>query len=242
MKKYLYIAMILFCIISGSIFAQSGKTVNFDGITYQVVTKPVDFIAAFQNQKPAAITYKINDYLPIGQEIMKEAERLKIDVTQVYDPTTLVRADTMQLIPRMEVLRLVMPETKIIGPNSGNQVTSNIDVYMFNKVRPVSNISRQQSADNLLAYFKYVASKWWPTLNAQQRNDRICDSCYEGIKYGDGYIYGYIAGNVIRTWRLWCDDCMNERIQNYRDHGHGKNGFFEAEDVRRANEYAAGGR
>jgi len=233
------------CIGIFSAFAQSNRIVNFDGITYQVVTNPDDFVASFINQRPAAIIYRINDYLQIGQAIMREAENLNIDVTQVYDPTTLVRADTMQLIPRAEVFRHIMPDTTIVGPNSGTQVTSNIEVYMFNKVRPVSNISRQQSAANLLIYFKYVAEEWWLTLSAQQRNDRICDSCYKGIRYGGGYIYGYIAGNVIRSWRLWCDDCMDERVQNYKDHGlwkSGGNGFFEAEDVRRANEFASGRR
>ena len=157
MKRFLCITMILICIVSVSVFAQSGRTINFDGITYQVVTRPADLIIAFQNQRPAAIIYRINDYMQIGQEIMREAERLNIDVTQVYDPTTLVRADTMQLISRTALLRYIMPEATIIGPDSENQISSNFEVYMFNKARPVSNISRQQSADNLLVYFKYVA-------------------------------------------------------------------------------------
>ena len=226
-------------IISGSVFAQSGRTVTFDGVTYQVVTRPADFITAFKNQNPAAIIFRFSNYLQIGREIISEAERQNIDVTQVYDPSTLVKANNMQLIARAEVLRLIMPGATVIAPDSGNTVNANDEVYMFNKVRPVSNISRQQSADNLLIYFKYLARVWWTTINAQQRNDRICDSCYKGISYGNGYIYGYVAGNVIRTWRLWCNDCMNERIQKYREHGHEENGFFEAEDVRRANDYAA---
>jgi len=238
MKKIIIIIIFLLIFCITNVFAQSGKTITFDGINYQVVTSARDFVNAFQNQRPAAIIYRINDYLQTGQDIMKVAESLNIDVTQVYDPTTLVSADSMQLIPRMELFRFIMPDATIIGPNSGNPITSNIEVYMFNKARPVSNVTRQQSAENLLIYFKYVAKEWWPTLNAQQRNDRMCDSCYKGIRYGDGYIYGYIAGNVIRTWRLWCDDCMNERVQKYRDHGHGENGFFETEDVRRANDYA----
>jgi len=242
MKNFVCITIILICIISGTVFGQSGRTINFDNITYQVVTRPVDFITSFQNQIPAAIIYRINDYMQVGQEIMREAERLNVDVTQVYDPTTLVRADNMQLISRSEIFRLIMPDSTIVAPPPVNPVTSNIEVYMFNKARPISNVSRQQSADNLLVYFKYVAREWWLTLNAQQRNDRICESCYDGIIFGDGYIYGYIAGNVIRTWRLWCDTCMNERVQRYRDHGHGENGFFETEDVRRANDFVAGRR
>lgn len=193
MKRFLFITMILIGIASGSVFAQSGRTINFDGITYQVVTRPADLIIAFQKQRPAAIIYRINDYMQIGQDIMREAERLNIDVTQVYDPTTLVRADTMQLISRTALLRYIMPEATIVGPDSENQISSNFEVYMFNKARPISNISRQQSADNLLVYFKYLAREWWPTLNAQQRNNRICDSCNEGIRYGDGYIYMVIS-------------------------------------------------
>ena len=239
MKRFVCITMLFICIVSGSIFAKSSKTITFDGVTYQVVTKPTDFLLAFKNNNPAAIIYRINDYLQIGTEIMNEAERLNIDVTQAYDPSTLVRADTMQLIPRAEVFRIIMPEATIIAPNSGNTITSNIEVYMFNKARPFSDKSRRESADNLLAYFKYVAKEWWTTLNAQQRNDRICDSCYKGISYGDGYLYGYIAGNVIRSWRLWCDDCMKERVQKYYDNGlSAEGGYFESEDVRRANDYA----
>ena len=124
MKKFSGIILVLILIVSGSLFAQSSRSINFDGITYQVVTRPLDFITAFQNQNPAAILYRINDYLQIGQQIMGEAERLGLDVTQVYDPTTLVRADTMQLIPRVEVIRLIMPEATIIGPGSVNPVTS----------------------------------------------------------------------------------------------------------------------
>ena len=240
MKKIIRLTMILICITSSFAFTQSDRTINFDGINYQIVTSERDFVNAFLYQRPAAIIYRINDYMQIGREIMSEAERLNIDVTQVYDHTTLVRADNMQLIPRIEIIRFIMPEFTIIGPDSGNPITSNFDVYMFNKVRPVSNIPRHQSADNLLVYFRYLARQWWPTLNAQQQNNRVCDSCSIGISYGEGYIYGYIAGNVIRTWRLWCDNCMNERVQSYRDHGHEENGFFDSEDVRRANDYAAG--
>ena len=240
MKKFLCFTIILMCIISGFACAQNNRTITFDGVTYQVVTKPTDFIQAFINQKSAAIIYKINDYLEVGREIMGEAERLGLDVTQVYDPTTLVRAQNMQLIPRAEIFRLMMPDATIISPNSGNTVNSNIEVYMFNKVRAVSTISRTESANNLLVYYKYVAREWWQTLDAQERNNRICDSCYHGIAYGDGYIYGYIAGDVIRSWRLWCDNCMKTRVQGYSDNGlyTEEGGFFESEDVRRANDYA----
>jgi len=239
MKRFFCTAMMLICIVIGSVFAQSVKTINFDGVTYQVVTKPAEFILAFKNNNPAAIIYKTNDYLQIGREIMNEAERLNIDVTKVYDPTTLVRADNLQLISRSEVLRLIMPEASIYAPTPVNPINSNIEVYMFNKARPSSSVSRNESANNLLAYFKYVAREWWTTLNVQQRHNRMCDSCYNGISYGDGYLYGYIAGNVIRSWRLWCDNCMKERIQAYINNGISEEGgYFEAEDVRRANDYA----
>jgi hypothetical protein len=162
--------------------------------------------------------------------IRNEGERLNIDISQAFAPHIVVRAANLQIYTTVEVFSLLQ----------GGTVSPNVDAYVFNKARPSSGeTSRTESANNLKAYFKYLSGLWWPLLNASERNSKNCDSCRKGIPYGNGYIYGFYDNVTLRAWQLWCDDCMEGYLERYRTNGLAvEGGFFEAEDVRRANEYA----
>jgi len=228
MKKiFLIIGLLVFNILS--VFAQN-KTVNWDGTTYQVVTQVRDFLVAYRDSKPAALLFKINDYQKTMFSIRDESAKLGIDMTKAFDPTIIVKASNLELYSITEAFTLLQ----------GGSVTPNVDAYVFNKAKAASgNVSRAESANNLKAYFKYLAGLWWPRLNESQRNSRMCDSCFKSISYGNGFAYGYYSSGNLSVWRLWCDDCMEERLEDYRKNGlTNEGGFFEASDVNRANEYA----
>jgi len=229
-KTILIIVLIVFCALSAT--AQN-KTVTWDGTTYQVVTQARDFLLAYKDSKPAALLFKINDYQKTMFSIRDESARLDIDMTQAFDPTVIVKASNLELYTIMEAFTLVQ----------GGNVTPNVDAYVFNKVKQASgNVSRAESANNLKVYFKYLAGLWWPRLNESQKNSRMCDSCYKSISYGNGFAYGYYSNGNLSVWRLWCDDCMEKRLEDYRKDGlvnlANGSGFFDAADVYRANEYA----
>ena len=150
MKRVFSLTMMLICIISGSVFAQSGRTVTFDGFTYQVVTRPADFITAFKNQNPAAIIYKQSDYNQTCRDITSEAARQNIDVKQVYDPNIQLRAHNMQVIdtrPNKTSIIMFLPsiplpseslretENNVIAKTENN-VIANDELYMFNELKP----------------------------------------------------------------------------------------------------------
>ena len=230
MKWFSCLVMVFICVNVTPIFAQSGKTVIYDGINYQVVSTARDFLLAYRDSKPAALIFKINDYQKTMSNINTEGQKLNIDITKAFSPATIARASNLELYSMMEAFTVLQ----------GGTLSPNVDAYVFNNVRPSSgNISRLETVNNLRNYFKYLAGLWWPKLTQEQRNSRICDSCYKNISYGNGYAYGFYASGNLSVWRLWCDDCMEERLNDYKENGNiNEGGFFDPIDIHRANEYA----
>jgi hypothetical protein len=230
MKKIVNLVLLFMIIGIFSAFAQSGRTVTYDGITYQVVTTARDFLLAYRDSKPAALIFKINDYQRTMSSINTEGQRLNIDITQAFSPSTIARASNLELYSMMEAFTVLQ----------GGTLSPNVDAYVFNSVRPSSgNTSRLETVNNLRNYYKYLAGLWWPRLTADQRNSRMCDSCYKSISYGDGYAYGFYASGNLAVYRLWCNTCMEERLNDYRENGNiNEGGFFDPIDISRANAYA----
>jgi len=236
MKKLVLFA-IIGAVLTATVFSQN-KTVKWDGTTYQIVTQAKDFLIAYRDSKPAALLFKINDYQKTMFSIRDEAAKLNIDMTQVFSPSVIVRASTLELYSMLDAFSLIQ----------GGTVTPNVDAYVFTKVKQVSgNVSRTETANNLKAYFKYLADLWWPLRNRYDTESsysgtpgaRICDSCYKDVLYGTGYIYGYYANGNLSAYRLWCNNCMEENLDKYRKNGlSNEGGYFEESDVRRANDYA----
>jgi hypothetical protein len=225
--------------VIGDLFAQNSDTVNYDGVRYKVVTRPRDFLLSYRNSEPAAIRFKINDYQKTVFAIRDEGTALNIDITKAFSPSIIVKARTLELYSIAEALTVLQ----------GGRLNPNEDAYLFNSVRPdAKSFSRDESAKNLKAYFRYLANLWWPNRNPRDTTSshsetpgaRICDSCYNDVLYSDGYIYGYYASGNLVAYRLWCEKCINERLGRYKENGlTSEGGYFESEDVRRANDYAA---
>lgn len=236
MSKF-FIFVLCLSMFGVSISAQSGRTVNYDGINYQIVTTARDFLIAYRDSKPAALLFKINDYHTTVNNIMNEGERLNISYSQAFSPTTVARANNLQVYSMGEIFTVMQ----------GGQLNPNNDAYLFNNARPVStSVSRDSSARNLKTYFRYLAGLWWPQRNPRDTDSshsgtpgaRICDSCSNDILFGEGFIYGYYANRNLVAYRLWCENCIDELIESYRKNGLTREGgFFEEEDVSRANDY-----
>jgi hypothetical protein len=212
--------------------------VNYDGVRYKIVTRPRDFLLSYRNSESAAIRFKINDYQKIVFAIRDEGNALSIDITKAFSPSTIVKARTLEPYSMEEIFTVFQ----------GGSLNPNEDAYLFNSVRPSSeNVSRIESVNNLKAYFRHLAELWWPNLNpydttsshSETPGARICDWCSNDVLYGDGYIYGYYASGNLVAYRLWCEKCMDQRLETYREDGlTSEGGYFESEDVRRANDYA----
>lgn len=69
----------------------------------------------------------------------------------------------------------------------------------------------QSDLQLLRIYFKHLASLWWP---GNKTGGKMCDSCMTSIANGDGYIYGIIDNNVLKSYMLYCEVCINNRLDD----------------------------
>jgi hypothetical protein len=203
MKNRFFILMMFF---GGSIvFAQTG-TINLGSGSYSIVTTPEAFVSAYKNKTLAVISLKAKDYSIVSGEIMNLCSRQNIDVTKVFDPTFVINAQTKQEYGMREVMNLL----------NGNVSSSNDNIYILTLENRETNgnLSIETEAQNIRAYFKYIARMWWPNQTDRWKE---CDSCHKSMNYGDGYCYGFYqaATDSYRVMRLWCDDCTEKSLQKH---------------------------
>ena len=143
MKKRFYF-ILFFMILIFSVYAQN-KTVNWNSTIYPVETRPSEFLLAFKNSKPMALMFKINDYHKIMQTLRGDGERLGIDITKAFNPSIVVKANTMVPYSVQDILAIAM---------RGALVTPNEDVYLFNNATS-SSVSGNAANDHSEQTVKY---------------------------------------------------------------------------------------
>jgi hypothetical protein len=211
--------------LCGAVSAQA-DTFVYDGISYNCVTTAKAFVDAYLNDIPAAVRFKANDYLKVTREISEICRQQSIDITMVFSPVDIVSYTRKEKYSASNALRLAM----------GNTITPNEDVLLFNKAVPkTAAVSIEDTTNNLRYYFKYLALLWWG-LQAKG-STKVCDSMNVPIEYNEGYIYGYVEGERLYAYRLFCNELMEEKLDNFKNSG-GRSGDFDESDIRRANEFA----
>jgi hypothetical protein len=133
MKRIVMVILLAATVSVLSLYAQSVRTVTFEGVTYQVVTTPRAFIMALQGSSPAALICKINDYATMMWDVMTERNRAqpRIDEDILISILMDVRiASNMQEVPAEQVLALMQ------GAFGGApvKIEPNVDVYIFTPV------------------------------------------------------------------------------------------------------------
>jgi len=225
MRKCVFFFIIFF---GGTLVFSQTRMVVFGSVSYSIVTTPEEFVAAYQNNKMAAISLKAKDFTVVAGKIMDLCAKQKINVMNVFDPNLVMNARTKQQYSRQEVTNLL----------NRNPSSPNDDIYLltYENRENTKNLSKETEAKNIKAYFKFIASIWW----SNQSGGRLkqCDDCNKSMNYGEGYCFGFYQAptDSYRILRLWCDDCMDVFIQG---HITGKNPV-DHDIVLQANDYANG--
>jgi len=226
-KKLMIFIFVIFCVISCS---KDGNKLSYDGIDYNIVNNPKDFVKNFQKNIPSAIKFKINNYKQYMIDIKSECDNQGIDITRVLSPVKVINAETKQLYSMRDIFTVI----------SGRTINPDNEVFLINLITPEIEKDSDTPA-NLKNYFKYIAGLWWShqgkdvILSPELKpGSKICDSCNAEVFYGDGYCYGYYTENNLNVSRLWCNACMEKYLDEYKKSGT----CFDKDDVRRANSFS----
>lgn len=238
MKIRLFLLLIFLLYIPMFLFSQ--KKVSFDGVTYEIVDNAEDFVNGYKKGIPTVIKFTGKYYVELSKKIINSATNMKIDYQVVYDPSKVVYVKNNHVLSLYEVLNLsgIKENSRfIIGGNKSDHEIDyeNGKFYFLTNILPIKKIEEDKLY--VKKYFKYLAKLWWSDQDPEARfspelkpGSKICDATNKEVRYGEGYIYGYIEKGILYSSRLFCDEYMEIFITNYFE-------TFEDSLILKAREY-----
>ncbi|MEI6093562.1 MAG: hypothetical protein WCQ47_07790 [bacterium] len=217
-KKNIALTVCLFLCVINMPNQLNAEEHYFDGKKYTVVLTPEAFVDGYKKGDLIMIKITGKNYRIINNKIMQYATKIGLDYSKIYSPVKVIYGRNNEVLSMAESFQLIDSDVKInnmvvLGNNPGAQVIDYKNgIFYIPTVSYTRNIT-SIDVQNIRKYYKYLASLWW-VQHKEDQGEKICDKCYKTVDKGEGYISGYIEGKYLMSSRLYCDNCMDNIIND----------------------------
>jgi len=224
----------------------SPDSIEFNGVSFQVVWTVADFVATTASSDRVALRLRTEQYATHMGDIMRQFDSKHAPSSpeyQAFKNASLNCAGCRWQFPGSFTLSLIgvfNDRTRVVGATPGyaefgrnstcTECGHKESFLTYQRYEPSS--IRQADVDAIRRYWRQLAKLWWSNT---RKSTAICDSCNDLVSNMETTYFIGVDGN-----RLECEDCTDKQLADGVDKLRRNPFYYGATELQKARSFATG--